>query len=104
MDIPHAELLAQVDERSKHNASMIEDLSKGLCDLEKRQDNLDDLVSTVKVLAIKEERVESDVKEIKADVKALTNLPAQRWNGLIDKAIWAVAAAVIGYILAHVGL
>lgn len=30
--------------------------------------------------------------------------PARRWDGLIDKAIWAVAAAVIAFLLARVGL
>lgn len=97
MDLQHAELLAQVDARTKSNTHRLDEL-------ERRQDNLDDLVSTVKVLATKEEHVESDVKEIKADVKALKNLPAQRWNGLMDKIWLTVAAAVIGYILAQMGL
>lgn len=30
--------------------------------------------------------------------------PAKRWDGLIDKALWAVCAAVIAYLLARVGL
>lgn len=30
--------------------------------------------------------------------------PARRWDGLIDKAIWAVVAAVIAFLLARVGL
>lgn len=97
MDLQHAELLAQVDARSKSNTHRLDEL-------ERRQDNLDDLVSTVKVLATKEERVEADVKEIKSDVKALKNLPAQRWHGLVDKIWLTVAAAVIGYILAQMGL
>lgn len=97
MDLQHAELLAQVDARSKSNSHRLDEL-------ERRQDNLDDLVSTVKLLAYKEEAVESDVKEIKSDVKALKNLPAQRWNGLVDKIWLTVAAAVIGYILAQMGL
>ena len=57
--------LTTVEDRSKSN-------TKRLDEVERRQDNLDDLVSTVKVLAIREENVETDVKEIKADVKAQT--------------------------------
>lgn len=30
--------------------------------------------------------------------------PAKRWDGMVDKAIWAVCAAVIAYMLAQVGL
>ena len=30
--------------------------------------------------------------------------PGKRWEGLVDKAIWAVCAAVIAYLLAQVGL
>ena len=72
--------------------------------LEGRQDNLDKLVSTVSALAVREERMESDVKEIKADVKSLTEKPAKRYDGLVDKALWAVLAAVIAFLLARIGL
>ena len=32
------------------------------------------------------------------------NAPKKRWDALVDKAIWAVLAAVITFILARVGL
>lgn len=89
--------LTEVEARSKSNTHRLEEL-------EKRQDNLDDLVSTVKVLAVREEAVENDVKEIKADVKSLTSKPAERWDSLVDKIIWAVAGAVVAFILAKIGL
>lgn len=92
----------------EHRMTVVEDRSKGntrrIEELERRQDNLDDLVSTVKVLATREENVENDVKEIKNDVKILTNKPAKRWDGLVDKIILTIAAAVIGFILAQIGL
>ena len=71
--------------------------------MEKRQDDLDELVSTVKVLAVREEAVENDVKEIKNDVKSLTGKPAQRWENLITQLITIVVAAVAGFILAKIG-
>ena len=89
--------LTVVEDRSKSNQYRIEDL-------EKRQDNLDDLVSTVKVLADREERVEGDVKEIKTDVKALSEKPAKKWDGLVDKIILTIAAAVIGFLLSKIGM
>lgn len=89
--------LTVVEDRSKSNQHRIEDL-------EKRQDNLDELVSTVKVLAIREENVENDVKEIKTDVKALNEKPAKKWDGLVDKIILTIAAAVIGFLLSKIGM
>ena len=94
-DIEHR--LTEVEGRSKSNTHRLDDL-------ERRQDNLDDLVSTVKVLAVREEQVENDVKEIKNDVKSLTSKPGQRWDSLIDKIIWAVAGAVLAFVMAKIGL
>lgn len=96
MPVEQEHRLTVVEDRSKSNTRRIEEL-------EKRQDNLDDLVSTVKVLATREENVENDVKEIKKDVKTLTDKPAKRWDGLVDKIILTIAAAVIGFILAQIG-
>jgi hypothetical protein len=94
-DIEHR--LTEVESRSKSNAHRLDDL-------ERRQDNLDDLVSTVKVLAVREEAVENDVKEIKNDVKSLTSKSGQKWDSLMDKIIWAVAGAVLAFLLAKIGL
>ena len=89
--------LTEVEERSKSNGNRLDEMKK-------RQDNLDDLVSTVKVLAVREEAVENDVKEIKNDVKSLTSKSGQRWDSLVDKIIFAVAGAVIAFVLAKIGL
>ena len=88
--------LTEVESRSKSNVKRIDDL-------EKRQDDLDELVGTVKVLAIREENVESTVREIKSDVKTLTNKPAKRWDDMIDKIFLTVVAAIVGFIVAHFG-
>ena len=97
MDIEHERRLTQVEELAKTNARRIENI-------EKRQNNLDELVGTVKALAVREENVESDVKEIKSDVKSLTGKSGKRWDNLVDKIIVTVAAAIIGFILARLGL
>lgn len=89
--------LTETEDRSKSNSHRLDEV-------EKRQDNLDDLVSTVKVLATQEQNLEKDVKEIKSDVKSLTSKPGQRWDSLVDKIIWAVAGAVLAFLLAKIGL
>ena len=48
--------------------------------------------------------MENDVKEIKADVKSLTGKSGKRWDDLVDKVIWAVAAAAIAFLLGSAGL
>lgn len=89
--------LTEVEERSKSNTHRIDKLSA-------RQDSLDELVGTVKVLATREENVENDVKEIKSDVKSLTDKPGKRWDSLVEKIILTIAAALVGFILAKIGL
>lgn len=89
--------LTDVEARSKSNQHRLDEM-------EKRQDNLDDLVSTVKVLADREERVEGDVREIKGDVKSLKDKPAKYWETVVTQAIIALVALIIGYIAAGLGL
>lgn len=97
MEIKIEHRLTEVEERAKSN-------TKRLDEMEKRQDDLDELVSTVKVLAVREENVEKDVKEIKTDVKNLSDKPGKRWDSLVDKIVWAIAAALIAYVLSKIGL
>lgn len=97
MDLEHEKRLTEVEARTRNN-------TKRLDEMERRQDNLDELVGTVKVLAVREENVEKDVKEIKDDVKTLTNKPAQKWESLSEKIILTIAAALVGFVLAQIGL
>jgi hypothetical protein len=71
-------------------------------DMEKRQDNLDSLVSSVAVMAKEQEHIKSDGAEIKADVKALTTKPGKRWDGLVDNLIWGVCGALLTFLLAKI--
>lgn len=97
MDLEHEARLTQVEEWAKSNTHRIEDI-------EKRQDNLDELVGVVKVLAVREENVEVNVKEIKTDVKALNEKSGKKWDSLMDKIILTVAAALVGFFLSKFGL
>lgn len=98
MDINNFEhRLTTVEDRSKSNSHRLDEM-------EKRQDDLDELVSTVKVLAVREENVENDVKEIKNDVKSLTSKPGKRWDTLITQIITVLVGVVAGFIFAKFGL
>lgn len=95
LDMEHR--LTEVEDRSKSN-------TKRLDEVEKRQDNLDDLVSTVKVLAVREENVETNVKEIKTDVKSLKEIPGNRWNSIVEKVLLVIVGAVITFIMSKIGI
>ena len=97
MEINIEHRLTSVEDRSKSN-------TKRLDEMEKRQNDLDALVGTVKVLADREERVEEDVKEIKSDVKTLTNKPAKKWDNLVNQIVYLVVAAIVGFVLAKIGM
>ena len=94
-DIEHR--LTEVEGRSKSNTHRLDEM-------EKRQDNLDELVGTVKLLAFREEAVEKDVKEIKSDVKSLASKPAKRWDSLVNQLITIVVSVIAGIIFAKIGL
>lgn len=97
MELEYERRLTEVEDKAKSNARRIDNL-------EKRQDDLDELVGTVKVLAVKEESVESDVKEIKNDVKSLTGKSGRIWDSIVEKIIMIIVAAIVGFILAKIGL
>lgn len=72
---------------------------------------LDDSHTSVAVIEQRLEQIKEDTAEIKeaqqavkASVQELRDKPGRRWDSLVDKAIWAVAAAVITYLLAGAGL
>lgn len=88
----------------EHRVTAVEKLAGSnrhrLDDIEKRQDNLDELVKSVALFAQEQEYIKEDVKEIKADVKALTDKPAKRWESLVDKLLLVAAGAFLGWFAA----
>ena len=89
--------LTEVEARSRSNKHRLDEV-------EARQNDLDKLVSTVAVLAEREKNVESNVEEIRDDVKSLKSKPGKRWESLVTQIITIVVAAVAGFILAKIGL
>ena len=89
--------IASLDARCKSNTHRINDL-------ETDNKALHQLATSVEVLATKQETIESNVNEIKNDVKALKALPSSRWEGLIKAAVTAIVSGLVGYALALAGL
>lgn len=97
MEITLEHRLTEVEERLKSN-------TRRLDNMEKRQADLDELVTTVKVLAVREEVVEKTVKKIESNVESLTSKPGKKWDNLVNQIITIIVAALAGFILAKLGL
>ena len=89
--------LQQTEDRSRRNEENIKKLDK-------ENAVLHQLVTSVAVMAEQLKTMNDSVDALAGKVDALEDKPVKRWDGLVDKAIWAVAAAVIAFLLAKVGL
>lgn len=89
--------IAAIDARCKSNTHRIDEL-------EADNKALHQLATSVEVLATKQETIEENVNEIKADVKSLKALPAGRWEAIVRGLITAILAGLIGFALARLGM
>lgn len=48
--------------------------------------------------------IDAKLDELTIMVKELSGKAGKRWESLVEKALWAVAAAVIAFLLAKIGL
>ena len=79
--------------------------------VEKGHEALNELAASVKVMAVELKNQSGTMEDIKKDMTALgrkvdviEDKPAKRWESIADKALWAVVAAVIAFLLGRVGL
>ena len=96
----HEELIALTHDNEQRSKSNTHRSDK----LEEQQRQFNDLVSSVAVLAEKQSQIGDDVNSIKRELKSLAEKPAKRWDGIVDKIISTIIAAIMGYALARIGL
>ena len=97
MDLEHERRLTQVEQRAKSNTHRLEKL-------EESTEAISRLATSMEVMASKQEQVADTVEKLDGKVTALEAKPAKRAEGLADKIIWAICAAVIAFMLAQIGL
>ena len=92
----------------EHRLSCVEDRAKSnmhrLEEVEKRQEDITDLVRSVAAIAQKQTDMDADMKEIKADVKSISGKSAKRWESVVEKALLAAVAALVGWLMVRLGL
>jgi len=72
--------------------------------IEKRQRDMEELISSVAVLAQRMGTVEGSVSEIRGNVRTLMDKPGKRWDSVAEKALLVVVGAVVAWFLAQIGL
>ena len=97
MDLEHEQRLTAVEERSKSNSHRLDKV-------EASTEAITRLATSMEVMVTKQEQVADTVDRLDGKVTALEGKPGKRWDGLVEKAIYIVVAAVVGFILARLGL
>ena len=96
MDLEHEQRLTAVEERSKSNSHRLDKVQASTAAINR--------LATSMVMASRQEQVADTVDRLDGKVTALEGKPGKRWDGFVEKLIWAVAAATVGFVLAQIGL
>lgn len=86
-----------LQEKMKDSESRIEKL-------EKKQDTIQDLIISVKLMENKTQNIESSLKEVKDVVNEIAMKPAHKWENMISQIISIIVAGVISYCMARIGI
>ena len=98
MDIENlAVKLQKTDDRSVRNEGRIEKL-------EKENNTLHQLATSVAVLAEQIKAMNGNVKTLTSEVEQIKEKPAKRWETIIGQVIVGIVALGIGYIASKLGL
>lgn len=89
--------LTETEARSKSNTHRIDEV-------ERRQDNLEKLVTSVEVLANRMQTLETTMTEVRTDVRSLMAKPGKNWELFLLECGKLLLAAVIGAVMVWIGL
>lgn len=89
--------LQETKDRSLRNEGRIKKL-------ENEHEILQNLATSVAVMSEQMRTMNGNVALLTGKVDKLEGRPGKRWDGLVDKIITGIAAALLGFILAKIGL
>lgn len=96
-EVEFAQQLAEVDARSKSN-------TKRLDKLEALTEVVHELATTMKLMAEKQERTAEVVERLDSKITNIEQEPAKRWKAVVEKIIMTVVAALVGFVMAKLGI
>ena len=97
MDLEHERRLTEVEARAASNSHRLDKV-------EESNEVIRSLATSMEVMAERQTHIVETVDQLDAKVTAIEEKPAKRWDSLVDKIIWFVASAIIGFVLARMGL
>ena len=89
--------LAETEARSKSNTHRIDKL-------EQSTEAINRLATSIEVMATIQDTMNDNLDKIAGKVEQIEAEPGKRWKSVVEKVTLLVVAAVVGYILARVGL
>ena len=89
--------LTAVEERSSSN-------TKRLNKLEESSEAINKIVIAIEKMVMKQETMNGNINKLTTDVEALKAEPAKRWKFVVEKSIYFIVAAIMGFFLARFGL
>lgn len=89
--------LQETTDRSVRNEGRIKKL-------EDEHESLHQLAVSVAVMAEQLKNMNTNVNNLTEKVDTLESKPGKRWEGLVDKIILTIGAAIVGFFLAQLGL
>lgn len=89
--------LGEVESRSKSNTHRLDKV-------EEKLENNERMINNIAVMAQRQDAMDSDIKEIKTDVKSLASKPAKRWESTIAAVISAIIGGVVTFALVKIGI
>ena len=96
-EVEFAQHLTEIDARSKSN-------TKRLDRLEELTETVHELATTMKLLADKQERTAETVERLDTKLSAIEQEPAKRWKAVVEKVLMTVVAALVGFVMAKLGI
>lgn len=95
IDMEHR--MTEVEARSKSNTHRLDKL-------EESTEAINRLAVSMEKMSVTQESMSKSVDKLTTDVETLKAEPGKRWKFVIEKAIYFVVAAIVGFLLAQVGL
>lgn len=89
--------LIEVDQRSKSNTHRIDKLEESTTALNR-------LTTAIEVMVTKQDYIADRVDCLNTKVTELESKPGKRWDGLVEKLIWALVSAALGALLVWLGI
>jgi hypothetical protein len=93
----HDEFAHRMDEEHNRQNHRIHTLEESVKDISSLTTSVASLAKSVEQMA------KSQEKQGKR-LEALEQKPAKKWESFVDKVVWAVAAALIAFIMSYIGI